>query len=152
MTLIFSTSSWYTRPAKRLWRGNSSGKGSYCGKGIKGQKARAGKWSHVPAHFEWGQTPLHRRLPKLRWFKKFFKHLSDIQAVSLSRIESCVHILTWSTVSKIELKNAGLIKDVQKPVKLISWSVFTKSISFVDIDWVSQWARALVEQSGWSIA
>ncbi len=49
---------------KRLGRGSSSGKGGFCGRGCKGQKARTGKKIHPL--FEGGQTPLHMRLPKLR--------------------------------------------------------------------------------------
>ena len=50
---------------KRIGRGLGSGKGRYSGRGIKGQKSRAG--SHmVPARFEGGQMPLFMRIPKLR--------------------------------------------------------------------------------------
>src|ERR687898_2818944 len=50
---------------KRVGRGLGSGKGRYSGRGIKGQKARAG--SHkMPAGFEGGQMPIDMRLPKLR--------------------------------------------------------------------------------------
>src|ERR671930_2220539 len=50
---------------KRVGRGLGSGKGRYAGRGIKGQKSRAG--SHkMPAGFEGGQTPLDMRLGKLR--------------------------------------------------------------------------------------
>jgi large subunit ribosomal protein L15 len=50
---------------KRVGRGLGSGKGRYSGRGIKGQKSRAG--SHkMPAGFEGGQTPIDMRLGKLR--------------------------------------------------------------------------------------
>src|ERR687888_1164948 len=50
---------------KRIGRGLGSGKGRYSGRGIKGQKARAG--SHkMPAGFEGGQMPIDMRLGKLR--------------------------------------------------------------------------------------
>ena len=50
---------------KRVGRGLGSGKGRYSGRGIKGQKTRAG--SHkMPAGFEGGQMPIDMRLPKLR--------------------------------------------------------------------------------------
>lgn len=54
---------------KRIGRGSGSGYGGTSGKGHKGQKARAG--GVVPAHFEGGQMPLYRRLPK-RGFKNPF--------------------------------------------------------------------------------
>src|SRR5687768_18099300 len=50
---------------KRVGRGLGSGKGRYAGRGIKGQKSRAG--SHkMPAGFEGGQMPIDMRLGKLR--------------------------------------------------------------------------------------
>jgi len=50
---------------KRIGRGQGSGKGRYSGRGLKGQKSRAG--SHkMRAGFEGGQMPLAMRLPKLR--------------------------------------------------------------------------------------
>src|ERR687896_1337629 len=50
---------------KRVGRGQGSGKGRYSGRGIKGQKSRAGSHS-LPAGFEGGQMPLDMRLGKLR--------------------------------------------------------------------------------------
>ena len=53
------------RERKRVGRGLGSGKGRYSGRGIKGQKSRAG--SHrMRAGFEGGQMPLAMRIPKLR--------------------------------------------------------------------------------------
>src|SRR6266516_5764907 len=50
---------------KRIGRGLGSGKGRYSGRGLKGQKSRAG--SHkMPAGFEGGQMPIDMRLRKLR--------------------------------------------------------------------------------------
>ena len=46
----------------RAGRGIGSGKGKTCGRGIKGQKSRKGVSLNG---FEGGQTPLHRRLPKI---------------------------------------------------------------------------------------
>ena len=58
--------SWSRKKFKRLGRGNGSGKWTYCGRGCNGQNSRSGGW--VPAWFEWGQTPLFRRMPKLKGF------------------------------------------------------------------------------------
>src|SRR4029450_5008807 len=50
---------------KRVGRGMGSGKGRYSGRGIKGQKSRAG--SHkMRAGFEGGQMPIYMRIPKER--------------------------------------------------------------------------------------
>ena len=55
---------------KRLGKGQGSGWGTQAGRGHKGKKARAG--GNVPASFEGGQMPIHRRLPK-RGFKNIFR-------------------------------------------------------------------------------
>src|SRR6201993_158092 len=50
---------------KRAGRGLGSGKGRYAGRGIKGQKSRAG--SHkMRAGFEGGQMPIYMRIGKQR--------------------------------------------------------------------------------------
>src|SRR5438093_9521588 len=50
---------------KRIGRGLGSGKGRYSGRGIKGQKSRAGSHKMRPG-FEGGQMPIYMRLGKLR--------------------------------------------------------------------------------------
>ena len=50
----------------RVGRGEGS-KGKTAGRGTKGTKAR----TSVPASFEGGQMPIHRRLPQLRGFSNF---------------------------------------------------------------------------------
>jgi len=47
---------------RRVGRGGGSGLGKTCGRGHKGQRARAGGYHKVG--FEGGQMPIQRRLPK----------------------------------------------------------------------------------------
>ena len=54
--------------SKRLGRGIGSGSGKTCGKGHKGQKARAGGYHKVG--FEGGQTPYKRKMPKFGFTSK----------------------------------------------------------------------------------
>ena len=75
------------KTSKRLGRGNGSWKGTFSGRGCKGQNARSG--GGVPAWFEWGQTPLFRRMPKLKGFSNaMFKthynivNLSDLEVLA----------------------------------------------------------------------
>src|SRR3982751_451805 len=67
------------RDRKRLGRGPGSGKGKTSGKGHKGIKARAGH--HGPGggkpHFEGGQMPITRRLPK-RGFTNPFREENQV--------------------------------------------------------------------------
>jgi large subunit ribosomal protein L15 len=49
---------------QRIGRGIAAGQGASCGRGMRGQKSRAGRGKGVRSGFEGGQTPLYRRLPK----------------------------------------------------------------------------------------
>ncbi len=58
----------HSKKRKRIvGRGDGSGRGTYATYGCKGAKARSGGTKQKG--FEGGQTPLYRRLPKLRGFK-----------------------------------------------------------------------------------
>src|SRR6202035_5213715 len=65
---------------QRLGRGEGS-KGKTAGRGTKGTKARY----QVPAGFEGGQMPLHRRLPKLKGFSNA-RFKTTYQVVNLDRL------------------------------------------------------------------
>lgn len=152
MTLIFQKSSGYNKPAKALGRGNSSGKGASSGKGIKGQLARAGKWSKVPAHFEGWQTPLHRRLPKLRGFKRFFKNQESIQVINLGRLCALETLNDGDSITKESLVAHGCIRNTTDIVKVLGNGICNKKLHFQDIELFSESARSKVEQSWGSIA
>src|SRR5437762_1331054 len=79
-------------PAKRLGRGIGSGKGKTCGKGHKGQKARAGGYHKVG--FEGGQMPLQRRIPKsgFRTQKSLFHE--ELRLSDLNLLEDAIIDLT----------------------------------------------------------
>jgi len=64
----------------RVGRGEAS-KGKTAGRGTKGTKAR----NQVPASFEGGQMPLHRRLPQLRGFSNF-RFKTTYQVVNTGRL------------------------------------------------------------------
>ena len=68
---------------KRIGRGIGSGQGRTAGKGHKGYKSRSGASGRL--HFEGGQTPLMRRLPKRGFSNYPFK--KTIQIVNLNRIQ-----------------------------------------------------------------
>src|SRR6476619_3281962 len=103
------------RDRKRLGRGPGSGKGKTSGKGHKGIKARAGH--HGPGggkpHFEGGQMPITRRLPK-RGFTNPFREESQI--VRLDDIEQ----LGASEITRESLLEAGLIKSRKGHVKVLA--------------------------------
>lgn len=61
------------KKAKRVGRGISAGGGKTAGRGTKGQKSRTGSNSKISPWFEGGQTPLWRKLPKVKGFKRNVK-------------------------------------------------------------------------------
>ena len=61
---------------KRVGRGDGSRKGSFSGRGCKGQKARAG--FRMKPGFEGGQLPIIKRLPSQRGFTNIFKTEYDV--------------------------------------------------------------------------
>ncbi|MCC6221099.1 MAG: 50S ribosomal protein L15 [Deltaproteobacteria bacterium] len=70
---------------KRLGIGEGSGNGKTCGRGGKGQTARSG--SSIPAGFEGGQMPLHRRLPKTGFTsRKKVKEVNVFDLISLKEL------------------------------------------------------------------
>ena len=95
---------------KRVGRGHGSGHGKTSGKGHKGQKSRTG--ASIPAWFEGGQMPLHRRLPK-RGFTA--RNRKRYQVVNLQAFEE----LDGSEFGPDELARLGLIGSASKPVKIL---------------------------------
>lgn len=138
-------SSWLNKKSKRVGRGNGSGKGNYSTKGLKGQWARSG--GGMPAWFEGWQTPLTQRLPKLRWFKKFFKHINDFQVVNLSSLEKDERISAWTTIDKALLKQLKYISNAEWTVKLLGNGELSKKLSFVGIDAFSGAAKEKIEKA-----
>ena len=90
-------------PAKRVGRGIGSGKGKTCGRGHKGQRARAGGFHKLG--FEGGQMPLQRRLPKRGFTNALFK--KEYEIVSLAQLAKAFE--TGDIVKSQSLVEKGLI-------------------------------------------
>ncbi len=127
---------------RRVGRGIGSGIGKTAGRGHKGQKSRAGGYHKVG--FEGGQMPMHRRLPK-RGFKS---HLLKFNAeVTLSALEK----LGATDVDLVTLKQAGLVGELAKVVKVIKTGEITKAVKFTGIGATAA-AKAAIEAAGGSFA
>ncbi len=125
---------------KRVGRGNGSGHGTFSGRGSKGQKARSG--GQVNPRFEGGQVPMVLRLPHKRGFTNIFKeryHLVNLDG--LDRFES------GSEVTPEALAAAGIIRDVDLPVKLLGRGEISKQLTIRVHKW-SQSAQQKVEAAG----
>ena len=128
---------------KRVGRGDSSGHGSTCGRGQKGQKARSG--GQVKPYFEGGQMPLYRRLPK-RGFKNIFK-----REYTIVNIRDLVKKFKENEeITPEKLLEVGLVKKKKQPIKILAEG----DISFplqIKVHKISQQARAKIEAAGGKI-
>ena len=100
------------RGPRRVGRGQGSGHGETCGRGVKGAGARAGSKSR--AHFEGGQMPLQRRLPKRGFTNARFK--TEHQVVNLSDLN---RFDEGAEVTRETLRAIGLARR-PLPVKVLA--------------------------------
>jgi large subunit ribosomal protein L15 len=104
------------RDRKRLGRGPGSGTGKTSGKGHKGSKARSGH--HGPGgskpHFEGGQMPLTRRLPKRGFTPPFRVENQEVALEDLARVPQ------GTEITRESLTAAGLIEGNKGPAKLLA--------------------------------
>ena len=90
--------------------GSGSGKGGTCGKGHKGQRARAS----IHPWFEGGQMPIQRRLTHKGFSNaRFAVKFQTVNVGLLNRFEK------ESVVTPDTLRDAGLISSRQRPVKIL---------------------------------
>jgi large subunit ribosomal protein L15 len=137
---------------KRVGRGLGSGKGRYSGRGIKGQKSRAG--SHkMPAGFEGGQMPIDMRLGKLRGNTSAdampigpFRTYS--QPVNLRDLET--RFDAGAEVTPESLKAAGLVSKLRVDVKILGEGALTKKLA-VSAHGFSKSAVEKIEAAGGSV-
>jgi large subunit ribosomal protein L15 len=141
------------KDAKRVGRGLGSGKGRYSGRGIKGQKSRAG--SHkMRGGFEGGQMPLYMRVGKLRGntskdampvgpfrTKTYHVNLRDLEA----RFDEGAEVTPEALVEK------GLIRNTRFDVKVLGGGELTKKLT-ITVDRASATARERIEAAGGSLS
>jgi len=127
---------------RRVGRGIGSGLGKTAGRGHKGQKSRAGGFHKVG--FEGGQMPLQRRLPK-RGFKSHAKKFAaEISLADLQRLGA-------AEVDLLTLKQAGLVGELAKIVKVVKSGELTAKVALMGIG-ATAGATAAIEAAGGSIA
>lgn len=135
------------RDRKRLGRGPGSGTGKTSGKGHKGIKARAGH--HGPGggkpHFEGGQMPLTRRLPK-RGFTNIFR-----VEYQLVRLGDLVKVGEGKEVNPETLVEAGLIRAGKGPVKILANGTISHAATLTGVK-VSEGAKAKIVAAGGTVA
>jgi len=128
-----------SRPArKRVGRGIGSGLGKTCGRGHKGQKARAGGFHKVG--FEGGQMPLQRRLPKVGFRSRVARGRAEVRLGELKRVEGDV-------VDLAALITAGVVSRSTKRAKIIASGEVDRAVVVWGLG-VTKGARAAIEAAG----
>ncbi len=125
---------------RRVGRGIGSGIGKTAGRGHKGQKSRAGGYHKVG--FEGGQMPMHRRLPKRGFKSHLLKFNAEVTLTALERLGA-------ADVDLVTLKQAGLVGELAKVVKIIKTGELTKAVKLTGIGATAA-AKAAIEAAGGS--
>ena len=111
-----------TKNTKRVGRGQGSGMGKTSTRGQKGQKSRSGY--KIKRHFEGGQMPIQKRMPKVGFFSRVakpysinvdkIKQVAALEEITLETIKS-VYKLSKSVV-KVKLVGSTA-KDLASKIK-----------------------------------
>lgn len=128
------------RSAKRVGRGRAGAGGKTAGRGIKGQGKRS-PGRETPFHFEGGQMPLARRLPKRGFHSPFSKHFRIVNVGTLAAFGE------GATVDPETLEKRGLIAHGRDGVKLLAEGEAPKNLQ-VRVHKASAAARKKIEEAG----
>lgn len=127
---------------QRVGRGDGSGRGTYCGRGVKGQSSRSGR--NKGPQFEGGQTPLIRRQPKLGGFRN--PNREEYEVINLDVLEKKLEPGSYEVTDLVE---AGVVRG-KLPVKVLGRGKVTKKFE-LKLDAASKSAKEAVEKVGGSI-
>lgn len=127
---------------RRVGRGIGSGLGKTAGRGHKGQKSRAGGYHKVG--FEGGQMPLQRRLPKRGFKSQSLKFNAEVTLAALEKLGA-------AEVDLLTLKQAGLVNELARVVKVIKSGTITKAVKLNGIG-ATAGAKVALEAVGGSLA
>jgi large subunit ribosomal protein L15 len=123
--------------SKRLGRGIASGKGKTCGRGHKGQRARAGGYHKVG--FEGGQMPIQRRIPKSGFRSRNSLLREEVYLSDLNALEA-------TTIDFAVLKASGLVRFNTIDVKVIGKGELNRAITVRGLS-VTAGARKAIEEA-----
>jgi large subunit ribosomal protein L15 len=127
-----------TRDKVRLGRGVGSGLGKTSGRGQKGQYARTRGFK---PHFEGGQTPLQRRLPKRGFTNPFPTITAEVSVGDLDGFNA------GAKVDEAALRDSGLVKGRYDRIKVLGNGEITKAVT-VSAHAFSKSAAAKIEKAG----
>jgi large subunit ribosomal protein L15 len=128
-----------TKRKRRVARGIGSGMGKTATRGTKGQKARR----QVPAWFEGGQTPIHRRLP----VKKGFRNINHKEYAIVNLDDLQKHFNNGEEVTPESVVAKGIVSKLQDGLKILAFGTLEKKLN-VKAHKFSGAAKAAIEKAG----
>lgn len=127
------------KTAKRVGRGIGSGLGKTCGRGHKGQHARAGGFHKIG--FEGGQMPIQRRLPKIGFASRTAAQTAEVTLSELAKLAG------GEPVDLAALKQANLAHQSAERAKVILSGKIEAPVILRGVA-VTKGARAAIEAVG----
>ena len=124
--------------AKRVGRGIGSGLGKTCGRGHKGQHARAGGFHKVG--FEGGQMPIQRRLPKRGFRSAMARLIAEVRLLELGKLEDAV-------IDLAALKKANVVPPQAERAKIYLSGTLEKPVTLRGL-MLTRGAREAVLKAG----
>jgi large subunit ribosomal protein L15 len=107
-------------PKTRLGRGTGSGLGKTAGRGQKGQYARTRGFK---PHFEGGQTPIQRRLPKRGFINPFSATIAEVNVGDLEVFAAGANVDEQALIAR------GLVKGRFDRIKILGDGDLTKAVT-----------------------
>lgn len=126
----------------RKGQGDGSGKGSFAGRGCKGQNSRAG--GGVRLGFEGGQSGILAHMPKKRGFRN--PNRIESQVVNLADLEKVFR--EGETVSLENLIKVGLVRNNNSKVKILGNGGLSKNLEVSSELLISDSAKKSIEKAG----
>ena len=140
-----------TKNKKRVGRGYGAGQGGSCGRGMRGQKSRSGRG--IRPGFEGGQSPLYRRIGKLKGIAGNNKKGQDEYSV-LNILDLEENFAEDEEVSRESLVAKGLLatsgKKSKRPVKILGEGELSRKLN-IKVSAVSASAKEKLEAAGCSV-
>ncbi len=130
---------------KRVGRGTGSGSGKTAGRGTKGQNSRSG--GGVRPYHMGGNLPFFRKLPFLRG--EGFTPVNRVRYAEIN-LERLVDFDADVEITPESLLAAGIIRDLDKPVKILGRGEIKKALK-IKVHKVTEGARQKIEKAGGSV-
>jgi large subunit ribosomal protein L15 len=129
-----------THRGRRVGRGVAAGQGASCGFGMRGQKSRSGRPTRPG--FEGGQTPLYRRLPKLKGFP-----LVNQKVYTIVNLDDFETLAANTEVTLTSLLEAGILTQDDGPLKVLGGGEVNVALT-VKAAAFTKSAKAAIEAAG----